>query len=67
MVGLSAHTSPIDPPRDGVSVIRSHGPNPALVEATNAIYAEDNGVARVGELFEQLRRLAEEDDRPGAR
>jgi len=57
----------IDPPQDGVSVIRSHGPNRALVEAMNAICAEDNGIAEVGELFEQVRRLAEDDNGPGAR
>jgi hypothetical protein len=57
----------IDPPQDGVSVIRSHGPNPALVETMNAICAEDNGIAVVGALVEQLRRLAEDDETPGAR
>ena len=54
----------IDPPQDGVSVIRSHGPNRALVDA---ICAEDNGIAEVGELFEHLRRLADDDETPGAR
>ena len=52
----------IDPPEeeDGVFVIRS-GSNPALRETTDAIWAEDNGVAVVEELLAQLQRLAEDD------
>jgi hypothetical protein len=52
----------IDPPaeEDGVSVVRS-GSNPALRETIDAIWAEDNGVAAVGELLAQLQQLAEDD------
>jgi hypothetical protein len=57
--GAGFGDSPED--EDGVSVIRSHGSNPALRETMNAIWAEDNGVAVVGELFEQVRQLAEDD------
>jgi hypothetical protein len=51
----------IDPPddEDGVFIIRS-GSNPALTEKMNAIWAEDNAVAAVDKLFEQLRQLAED-------
>ena len=52
----------IDPPEqaDGVYIIRS-GPNPALTETIDAIWAEDNGVAVVEELLAQLQQLAEDD------
>ena len=52
----------IDAPEeeDGVFVIRS-GSNPTLVETINAIWAEDNAVAVVDELLEQLQQLAEDD------
>jgi hypothetical protein len=50
----------VDPPVEGVSVIRSHGSNPTLAEAINAIWAEEHGVTVVRELFEQLQRLAQD-------
>jgi hypothetical protein len=52
----------IDPPQDedGVYIIRS-GSNPALRETIDAIWAEDNGVAVVDDLSEQLQQLAEDD------
>jgi hypothetical protein len=44
---------------DGYTFIRQdRGP---LVETMNAMWAEDDGVAAVDELFEQLRQLAEDD------
>ena len=52
----------IDPPEqaDGVYIIRS-GPNPALTETTDAIWAQDNAAAVVEELLAQLQQLAEDD------
>jgi hypothetical protein len=54
--GAGFGDSPED--EDGVSVIRSHGSNPALRETMNAIWAEDNRVAVVEELSKQLQQPA---------
>jgi hypothetical protein len=57
--GAGFGDSPED--EDGVSVIRSHGSNPALTETIDAIWGEDNGVAVVDELLAQFQQLAEDD------
>jgi hypothetical protein len=42
----------------GISIVHNHGPNPELVKAISAAYAEDPIDRTVGWLFEQLRQLA---------
>lgn len=52
----------IEPTESGVSVIHSRGSNPELVQKIETVWAEDQGVARVSELSEQLQRLADDGD-----
>lgn len=52
----------IEPTKSGLSVIRNHGSNPELVQKIRTVWAEDQGVARVSELPEQLQRLADDGD-----
>jgi len=42
----------------GISIVHNHGPNPELVKAISAAYAEDPIDRTVGRLFDQLRQLA---------
>ena len=52
----------IEPTESGVAVIRNHGSNPELGRKIRTVWAEDQGVARVSELSEQLQRLADDGD-----